>query len=221
MRAAEGISRVGEWLREVEGWNIAWGRGSKNGDGYLPPEPGTRRKRRKMSLRTESVEEMRAIAEEEGENLGSHLNTNEPDNPTPGSSGGPDKLGDLRASRGGKPLTPMQIKMQKRAAVEMAENEGSPPRPSTPPKQTAPRSIPEPLAAGANDSRALSTPVHGYHRGVKEDLEDEDDEINPYDYYGSLPKITVAHYEQRIEAITEGVEELDVEGLKGKVLCMQ
>jgi hypothetical protein len=29
----------------------------------------------------------------------------------------------------------------------------------------------------------------------------------------------VAHYEQRIEAITEGVEELDVEGLKGKVLC--
>jgi hypothetical protein len=113
----------------------------------------------------------------------------------------------------------MQLKMQKKAAVAMVENEGSPSQPSTPPKQAALKPIPEPLAARANGSRALSTPVHGQHRGLKDDLEDEGDEIDPYDYYGSLTKITVAHYEQRIEAITEGVEELDVEGLKGKVLC--
>ena len=40
------------------------------------------------------------------------------------------------------------------------------------------------------------------------------------EYYGSLTKETVLRYETRIEEITDQVEELDVEGLKGKVLCM-
>jgi len=231
MRAAEGITRVGEWLREVEGWNIAWGRGSKNGDGYLPPEPGARRKRRKMSLRKDSVEEMRTISEEQSENpvgkFGSYPSGNDPDSPTPGGSSSDlppvDRmLGELRASRGGKPLTPMQLKLQKRAAAAIAEDSGSPPLPSTPPKPAAARYIQEPLAARTNGSRAPSAPVHSQRLGVREASdEDEEDKTDPDDYYGSLTKMTVGDYEQRIDAITEGVEELDVEGLKGKVLCTQ
>lgn len=53
VRAADGIVRVGEWLREVEGWNLGWRAGGRRGSngrdmavGYLPPldRPKKRRK---------------------------------------------------------------------------------------------------------------------------------------------------------------------------------
>lgn len=60
IRAADGIVKVGEWLREVEGWNLNWRRaGSHHGGsgnvtgrdmtaGYLPPSPDRPKKRRKL-----------------------------------------------------------------------------------------------------------------------------------------------------------------------------
>lgn len=48
-----------------------------------------------------------------------------------------------------------------------------------------------------------------------QDGEPEDGE----EYWGSLKRSTVEGYEARIEAIKAEIEELDVDGLKGKVLC--
>jgi hypothetical protein len=168
MRAAEGITKVGEWLKEVEGWNIAWGRGSKNGDGYLPPEP--RRKRRKSAL-APPAEEIWTVAELDDENTS------------------PLKAKEQPESRRAKPLTPLQLKLQRREAEKQ---------------------------------ELLKTPVAPVRRlSLAEDSEDEYEEVfDSEEYLGSLPRGTVEKYEARIEAITEGVEELDVEGLKGKVLCM-
>lgn len=160
LRAAEGIVRVGEWLREVEGWGIAWGRG-KGGVGYLPPEPGKRRKRRL----TAKEDGMKTI-EEEVKTL---------EEPTTNN-------------RAGRPMTPMQLRMQRKAA---AEND-----PSTPVR-----------------TKTLS------HPNDTESEEDYEDIDESEEYLGSLPKSTVLRYEARIEDITDQVEELDVEGLKGKVLC--
>jgi hypothetical protein len=169
MRAAEGITKVGEWLKEVEGWNIAWGRGSKNGDGYLPPEP--RRKRRKSAL-APPAEEIWTVAELDDENTSPLKAKEQPE-----------------SSRRAKPLTPVQLKLQRREAEKQ---------------------------------ELLKTPVAPVRRlSLAEDSEDEYEEVfDSEEYLGSLPRGTVEKYEARIEAITEGVEELDVEGLKGKVLCM-
>lgn len=67
IRAADGIVKVGEWLREVEGWNLNWRRasgqrGSRNvtgrdmAAGYLPPSPDRPKKRRKLAAGEASVE---------------------------------------------------------------------------------------------------------------------------------------------------------------------
>jgi hypothetical protein len=48
------------------------------------------------------------------------------------------------------------------------------------------------------------------------DGEDEDEV-----YWGCLTESTVHHYENRIVEIKTGIGELDVDGLKGKVLCMR
>ena len=86
LRAAEGIVKVGEWLREVEGWGIAWGRG-KSGEGYLPPEP---------EMRTKKIRKKRPI--------------------TPSQEGPHEVL----TNRAGKPMTPMQLKLARRAAAAAA-----------------------------------------------------------------------------------------------------
>jgi len=217
LRAAEGIVKVGEWLREVEGWTLAWGRGK--GEGYLPPEPGKKKKKE----RQKSILRMDDITEEDED---SPLRRGQPPSPSPagGSPAGVILGGETpRTNRAGKPLTPMQLKMQRKAVAAMMEDGGQPV--ATPPRQETSRSIPvEPLSIKTNGSFTPSTPVHRHKQIHKEEPEDDEDEYEDVDdneeYFGSLPKSTIEKYEVRIEQITDEVEELDVEGLKGKVLCM-
>lgn len=90
IRAADGIVKVGEWLREVEGWNLNWRRasgqrGSRNvtgrdmAAGYLPPSPDRPKKRRKLAAGEalvegenggmKSIREVNEEAEDEEEDL--------------------------------------------------------------------------------------------------------------------------------------------------------
>ncbi|RPB16184.1 hypothetical protein P167DRAFT_542440 [Morchella conica CCBAS932] len=111
IRAAEGIVRVGEWLREVEGWNVQWRRskGRDAGDGYLPPRP---KKRRKVSIISVGTE-MGSIAEEdeEGENSEEEEARNL-----------------LIKKRNSKPPTPYQLNLQKqRAGTAVTPSKGNRP----------------------------------------------------------------------------------------------
>lgn len=205
LRAAEGIVLVAAWLREVEGWTLSWGRG-RAGEGFLPPEPGQRHRRRKVKRTKGKKAEVGqdALPSRRGAAV---LGT--PDTPGPPPP---------RTGRAGKPLTPMQLKMQNRAAAAMAE--------------TADSDQPQLLAAKSNghpippqpqprvDGKADNGSDDGDNDGDDDEHESEYEEVDDdEEYYGSLPRPTVEQYETRIEDITEQVEDLDVEGLKGKVLC--
>jgi len=217
LRAAEGIVKVNEWLHEVEGWNREWRRSYREskdaGDGYLPPvdRPKKRRKTGMGSIREEEEDAMLDGSKSVRRRLFSE------DNGTGKSEGIIVKDGTLRVGvvespgpqadspslkRSGKPLTPYQLKMQRQRAAEMGND-------ST-------------LIDGTSElGQTLAKPVEKIGaKGVGEEEEDQDDELEEgVEYWGSLKRSVVEGYEARIEVIKSEIEELDVDGLKDRVLC--
>lgn len=237
LRAAEGIIKVGEWLREVEGWNLNWrkaggGKGKENGVGYLPPSQDRPKKRRKIS--GDGKGEMRSIKEEaeeeeeeEGESelrggkkrsvrrklfvdrstdtsdseekparekVNGALKTSEVDLKPP-----PAEEQNVRQPR--KPLTPYQLRLQRQRAEASVED----------------TSVKEaPISTPVLAKRLVEPPSKKEEEAESSEEEDDDDA----EYWGSLKKETIVHYLERIEQIRSEVEELDVEALKSKVLCM-
>ena len=226
LRAAEGTVKVNKWLREVESWNREWQRAYREskdaGDGYIPPTDRSEKGPKAG---------MGSIREDEG---GAMLDGSKPvrqrffseDNGT-GESGGvivkddtPEvvavevpkpqmNLPSLR--RGGKPLTPYQLKMQRLRAAEVG-NGG--------------RSEPDQIMVtpvekiGAKEEREEEREEEEEYEDEDADEEEEDDELEEgVEYWGSLKRAIVEGYEARIEVIKSEIEELDVDSLKGRVLC--
>ncbi|PUU72941.1 hypothetical protein B9Z19DRAFT_1096254, partial [Tuber borchii] len=181
LRAAEGTVKVNEWLREVEGWNREWRRAYREskdtGDGYLPPadRPEKRRKTDMGSIREEEEGAMldgskpvrRRLFSEDNGTGGSWGVIAKDDTPEVGAMEAPKPQTDSPSlRRGGKPLTPYQLKMQRQRAAE-GENGG--------------RSEPDQI---------LVKPVEKI--GAKEEREEEegdeeDDELEEgVEYWGSL-----------------------------------
>ena len=216
LRAAEGTVKVNEWLREVEGWNREWRRAYREskdtGDGYLPPtdRPEKRRKTGMGSIREEEEGAMldgstpvrRRLFSEDNGTAGSGGVIVKDDTPEVGAVEAPKPQTDSPGlRRSGKPLTPYQLKMQRQRAAE-AENGGR-----------------------LEPDQILVKPVGKI--GVKEEREEEEEEEEEEDdeleegveYWGSLKRSIVEGYEARIEVIKSEIEELDVDGLKDRVLC--
>ncbi|KAI5803040.1 hypothetical protein EDC01DRAFT_491514 [Geopyxis carbonaria] len=209
LRAAEGIVKVGKWLREIEQWNIRWGRG-RDGAGYLPPEPG-QIKRRKVGGQEDRG--MITINEEEENGVLNgpirrklFANGEAPIPETPPHQS-PLNGGRTPLSRpSGKPMTPYQMKMLRKSASEITE----PPTPSTPGRT--------PRATGGWTPISLEAKYEDTDEEEEQEEEEEDDDEGEIEYYGSLKRSTVENYERRIESIKTEIEELDVDGLKDKVL---
>ncbi|PUU77089.1 hypothetical protein B9Z19DRAFT_198137 [Tuber borchii] len=211
--AAWGTVKVNEWLDEVECWNREWRRTYREskdaGDGYLPPadRPKKQRKRGMGGIREEEEGAMLDSSKPVGQRLYSE------DNGTGGSGGviTKDDTPEVGAveprerkkdspglRRGGKPLTPYQLKMQRQRAAEVV-NGG----------RSEPDQIFNPVEKiGAKEERE-----------EEEEVEDEDDELyEGVEYWGSLKRSTIEGYEARIEVIRSEIEELDVDDLKYRVL---
>ncbi|KAL7270029.1 hypothetical protein RUND412_007274 [Rhizina undulata] len=194
IRAAEGIEKVGEWLKEVEGWNRNWARG-RDGEGYLPPSLQKPKKRRK-----------KVVAEEKGSRGDEGMELIEEVSVTGGVPDAP-----IRLSK--KPLTPYQLKIQKQRAAAVGVEV-----PKTPIKEKPTRNLhgePEVLGDVDDDEEGCEEETGDDENGDEGDVDDEDKDA---EYWGSLKRETIEHYAARIEAIKSEIEELDVEGLKGKVL---
>ncbi|CUS08746.1 unnamed protein product [Tuber aestivum] len=213
LRAVEGTVKVNEWLREVEGWNREWRRSYREnkdaGDGYLPPtdRPKKRRKTDMGSIREEEEDTMldgskpvrrRLFSENNGAGRNEHviakddtgLETAETLKPQTDSP----SLG-----RGGKPLTPYQLKIQRQRAAEARKDL-------------------VPVDGASEPDQAPVEPVEKIDVREGEE-EDQDDELEEgVEYWGSLRRSVVEGYEARIEAIKSEIEELDVDGLKDRVL---
>ena len=215
LRAAEGTVKVNEWLREVEGWNREWRRtyreSKDTGDGYLPPtdRPEKRRKTGMGSIREEeegaildgSKPVRRRLFSEDNGTGGSGGVIVKDNTPEVGAVEAPKPQTDSPGlRRGGKPLTPYQLKMQRQRAAEVENGRRSEP------------------------DQILVKPVEKIgakeEREEEEEEEEEDDELEEgVEYWGSLKRSIVEGYEARIEVIKSEIEELDVDGLKDRVLC--
>jgi len=221
LRAAEGTVKVNEWLREVEGWNREWRRSDREskyaGDGYLPPadRPKKRRKTGMGSIREEEEDAMldgsksvrrRLFSEDSGAG-GSEGVIVKDGMPKVGAVEPPELQTDSPSfRRSGKPLTPYQLKVQRQKAAEVGSD-------ST-------------LIDGTSEpDQILAKPVEkiGAREVGKEEEkeeEEEDDELEEsVEYWGSLKRSVAEGYEARIEVIKSEIEELDVDGLKDRVLC--
>ncbi|RPB00192.1 hypothetical protein L873DRAFT_836320 [Choiromyces venosus 120613-1] len=218
LRAVEGTVKVNEWLREVEGWNREWRRSYREskdtGDGYLPPtdRPKKRRKTGMGSIREEEEDDgsksvrRRLFSEDKGAGRSEDVVVK---NDTPKVE--VPKVEAVETSklqtdspslgRGGKPLTPYQLKMQRQRAAKAEKNlmpdNGTPEPDQTPVKHVEKIDIKE---------------------EEEEEEEEDEEEEEGVEYWGSLKRSVVECYEARIEDIKSEIEELDVEGLKGKVL---
>ncbi|TGZ80991.1 hypothetical protein EX30DRAFT_395829, partial [Ascodesmis nigricans] len=207
LRAADGITKVGEWLREVEGWNAAWGRG-KDGEGYLPPEPGVKKKRRRLSRSG-----MRPIKEEAEDNPKEPMRRKlfeDVDSLAPPKAESGDDKDDDEASKPkevvvksyGKPIAPYQLKLMRKSSHE-------------PIRETTEDHV---AVVKRKPSRS-EEPVQPSPEEFSEEEEEEEDYSEDEEYYGSLPLSTIEKYETRIQEIRAGIDALDVEGLKGTVLA--
>lgn len=217
-RAAEGIVKVGEWLREVEGWNLEWRRaggakGKEGGVGYLPPSQDRPKKRRKVSIGTREMgsikEEVETESEDEGvtkrllrrslidRSMDTSDNEGERNGARRGSVQSKASVESLNGRQPRKPLTPYQLKLQKQKAGANEESTAA---------KVAPISTP---------SKKTDRPIHEEYDG-----ESTDDDDEGVEYWGSLKRTTIEHYLARVEFIKSEIEELDVEALKSKVLCM-
>ena len=217
LRAAEDTVKVNEWLREVEGWNREWRRTYREskdaGDRYLPPadRPEKRRKPDTGSIREDEEGAMldgskpvwwRLYSEENGTGGSGGLIVKD-DTPEAMAVEAPKPQTDLPGlRRGGKPLTPYQLGMQRQRAME-ARSE---------PDQI----LVDPLEkVGARDEREEESEEES-----EDEEEEEDDKPGEgIEYWGSLKRSIVEGYEARIELIKSEIEELDVDGLKYRVLC--
>jgi len=212
LRAAECTVKVNEWLGEVEGWNREWRRTYREskdaGDGYLPPADGPEKRQKTGSIRQEEVGAMLGGSKPVQQRLFSE------DNGTGGSGGmivKDDTLEVLAVEpwkpqtdspglrRGGKSLTPYQLKMQRERAAEVA-NSG--------------RSAPAQILVNPLEKIGASE-----QRDEQEKKEENDELEEGVEYWGSLKRSILEGYEARIEVIKSEIEELDVDGLKDRVLC--
>jgi len=225
LRAAEGTIKVNEWLREVEGWNREWRRTYREskdaGDGYLPPadRPEKRRKIGMGSIREEEEGAMldgskpvrRRLFSEDNGTGGSGGVIVKDDTPEVGAVESPKPQTDSPSlRRGGKPLTPYQLKMQRQRAAEV-ENGPTPVDGRLEPDQILVKPVEK---IGAKEGREEE------EEEEEEEEDDQDDELEEgVEYWGSLKRSVVEGYEARIEVIKSEIEELDVDGLKDRVLC--
>ncbi|PUU76217.1 hypothetical protein B9Z19DRAFT_1066803 [Tuber borchii] len=212
LRAAEGTVNVNEWLREVEGWNHEWRRTYREskdvGDGYLPPidRPENRRKLGMGSIREEEEGAMldgskpvrRRLFSEDNGTDGSGGVIVKDDRPEAVAVEAPKPQTDSPGlKRDGKPLTPYQLRMQRQRAAEVGNS-------------------------GRSElDQILVKPVEkiGVTEGSEEENEDEDDELEEgVEYWGSLKRSKVEGFKARIEVIKSEIGELDVDGLKHRVL---
>lgn len=261
IRAADGIVKVGEWLREAEGWNLNWRRvsgqrGSKHvagrdmAAGYLPPSPDRPKKRRKLVVGEESVEGgenggMKSIREvneeqekeeeeEEDEDLEGSFRVltkqtrrrlfvqwsgeaSDKEEDLPEVLLPPPQADSSNARHPRKPPTPYQLKLQRQKAAEQAEESIS----AQPTKQTA---FPTPQQTPVTAKKVVEVSRRENHHQKEEEISEEEGSEEEgeegEEYWGSLRKSTVEKYEKRIAFIKSEIEELEVEALKSKVLCM-
>ncbi|PUU77084.1 hypothetical protein B9Z19DRAFT_1128774 [Tuber borchii] len=216
LRAAWGTVKVNEWLDEVECWNREWRqtyRESKDaGDGYLPPadRPKKQRKRGMGGIREEEEGTMLDSSKPVGQRLYSEDNgtggsrgvITKDDTPEVGAVEPQERKKDSPGvRRGGKPLAPYQLKMQRQRAAEVG-NGG--------------RSVPDQILVNPVEKIGAKE-----EREEEEEVEDEDEDDELYEgveYWGSLKRSTIEGYEARIEVIKSEIEELDVDGLKYRFL---
>ena len=214
LRAAEGTVKVNEWLGEVEGWNREWRRAYRKrkdaGDGYLPPANSLERGRKRGSIGEEEEGTMvdyskpvrrRLFSEDNGTGGNGDVIVRD-DRPEVGAVEATKPQTDSPGLRkGGKPLTPSPLKMQRQGAAEVGNGGRSEPdRIQVNPVENI----------GANEGRE-----EGEEEGREENVELEEG----VEYWGSLKRSIVERYEARIKVIKLGIEELDVDGLKDRVLC--
>ena len=216
LHAAEGTIKVNEWLREVEGWNREWQQtyqeSKEAGDGYLPPadRAGKLRKTCMGSIREEAEGAMLdgskpvrwgLFSEDNGTGRSGGMIVKD-DRPEAGAVEARKPQTDSPGFRlGGKPLTPYQLKLQQQRAVGV-ENGG--------------RTKSDQMMV--NPAEKIGTKEEREEEEKEE--EEEDDELEEgVEYWGSLKRSIVEGYEARIEVIKSEIEELDVDGLKYRVLC--
>lgn len=225
IRAAEGIVKVKEWLQEVDSWNKGWDR--RPGAGFLPPEPGMRKRRGKDRVDDDRVG-MKTIEEEDEDDqlIRRRLFKG------PGGSDVVSACSNLRRGFGdgwtsgpieipqvtGKPLTPMQLKMQRKASGTLQEDFMASPIRQITSTAESPSAFENAPRTSTSRISAFGHRNHAYDESDEEDVGTDDVYEDGQEYCGTLPKYTVEKYEARIEQIKDEIEELDVEGLKGKVL---
>lgn len=219
----------------MEGWEKEWrgGEGHKEGRGFVMPERGERRRRRrkKGDERMKTPEKRTRSPEKQTGTLGTVVEEEEG-----GKTPRPSKKWDLKGDYGFGGGDDSAVMTDDESETEESR-----------PKQVKIRTFSKPIApflrrasgVGGKETTEEHVAFTSHHpqrrrtssvgdndapkptqeRDEEEEESEEEEEEEEEEYYGSLPASLVTHYERRIAEIQHGIDALDIEGLKGKVLC--